>query len=123
MGHRSPPPPPKVTKKYPSSTEVPMDHESTFFTAFLHLTGILSGTKSSFRPWRKTGSVASNISLTPWREASIEYKPCWPGKGFSPHCTGLYSVHFHSSNYTLQEVFLGGHPAEAYCTHVETWIR
>jgi hypothetical protein len=103
-GHGSPKPPPTLSDQknilhLPKCLWI-MKVESTFFTAFLHLTGILSGTKSSFRPWRKTGWGATNISLTPKREASIEYEPCWPGKGFSPHCTGLYSVHFHSSNYT-----------------------
>jgi hypothetical protein len=34
------------------------------------------------------------------REASIEYEPCWPGKGFLLHRTGLYRVHFLSSIYT-----------------------
>jgi hypothetical protein len=29
------------------------------------------------------------ISFTPARGASTEYEPCWTGKGFSPHHTGL----------------------------------
>ncbi len=37
--------------------------------------------------WRKTGAVAIIISLTPGREASTEYEPCWSGKGFSSHQT------------------------------------
>jgi hypothetical protein len=40
------------------------------------------------------GAVASIISLTLRREASLEYEPYWPGKGFSPHrrpgCTLSY---------------------------------
>jgi hypothetical protein len=48
------------------------------------------------------------------REASIEYEPCWPGKGFLPHCTGLYIVHFLSPIYTA--AFRVGHPARVDCT-------
>ncbi len=57
---------------------------NNWLRVFIHL-GTLQGC-----PLMKTGAVAIIISLTPGREASTEYEPCWPA-GVSPHRTGLYT--------------------------------
>ncbi len=57
------------------------------------------------------GAVARFISVTSGREASIEYEPCRPGKGFSPHRTvGVFTL----SRLIIPDVFCVGHPAQAY---------
>ncbi len=51
----------------------------------------------------------SKTRATSGREASTEYEPCWPGKGFSPHHTGL-NIFF---CFFKLNVFRVGHPAKA----------
>ncbi len=59
---------------------------------------IFGGEVFDSKSWKKTGAVASIFSLIPGREASTEYEPCWPGKGFY-----LFRIY----------VFHVGHPAHA----------
>jgi hypothetical protein len=50
------------------------------------------------------------FSLTPGREASTEYEPCWPGKGFSSLQTELVFIQYSC------DVFRVGHPAAVMCS-------
>jgi hypothetical protein len=65
------------------------------------------------------GAVASSISVTSGREASIEYEPCWPSKSFSPHRTvGVFTF----SRLIIPDVYCVGHPAQAYYSVIHGFI-